>query len=128
MTDAIPFSPFDVIIMSLVLEHIADLNRFFDKTFKLLKKSGRLLFSEIHPFRSKKGFLAHFKDMQGTEIRLSSKAHTEKDIKNSAYNAGFKIKFVTSIYGNSALADKNCKWARYIDVPMIQIWEFIKER
>ena len=122
LKDEIPNGPFDVAIMSLVLEHIDDLDLFFNKVRKLLKSESKFYFSEIHPFRSQKGGSAHFKTESGEEINLASKSHFDETVIKSALKNGFKVIEKRNILGTKELADINEKWSKYADIPMIQIW------
>ena len=118
----IPNAPFDSIVMSLVLEHILDLNRFFNRSAELLKAGGSFLFSEIHPERTKAGTMAHFKQTNGDEFYLESRPHTELEIRNAASKCGFEIELMQSITGVNELIKMNSKWVKYLDKPMIQVW------
>ena len=115
---------FDRILMSLVLEHIDDLDQFFKKVFKLLNANGEILFSEIHPLRAEAGSLAHFKNEDNEEIWLSSTAQTGDEIRTEASSAGLELILSEDILGNKEHAELNPKWTKYIDKPMIQIWSF----
>lgn len=116
---------FDFIVMSLVLEHIANLTSFFKKAQSLVKEGGHFYFSEIHP---KRGVLAHFKTPSGEEIYLSSSPHTEEEIFSSATTNGFTVQEVRSVFGSSELVKQNSKWAKYENTPMIQIWNLRSQR
>ena len=122
LKDEIPNGPFDLAIMSLVLEHIDDLDLFFNKVRKLLKSESKFYFSEIHPFRSEKGILAHFKTESGEEINLASKSHTDEKVIKSALRNGFKVIEKKNILGTKELVSINEKWSKYVGIPMIQIW------
>lgn len=58
---------FDLIICSLVLEHIEDLNAIFEKASKVLKKEGQFYICELHPFKQYAGSKARFDN--GSEIQ-----------------------------------------------------------
>ena len=121
--------PFDAIIVSLVIEHIEDLKSFFEKANLVLKKEGLLLISEIHPHRTQKGILAHFK-LPGSdeEIHLQSSAHSETAILSAAHAAGFSCLSQDEFIGDSEFASKHPKWAKYLNVPMIAMWTLQKNR
>jgi malonyl-CoA O-methyltransferase len=123
MADDIPNAPFDAIVMSLVLEHFADLRGFFVKANNLLKPNSQFFFSEIHPTRSQKGSIAHFKSEGGEEVRLSSRAHGSEEIEGALDEAGFSLISCQDVFGTDELASKNAKWERYLGKPMIQIWQ-----
>ena len=117
---------FDKVFMSLVLEHISDLDVFFQKIVAILNDKGEVLISELHPERGKQDSLAHFKTSEGDEVKLSSKTHLEEEILSCAENAGLMLNFKKDIVGNEELASMNKKWGKYLGRPMIQIWSFSK--
>ena len=79
-------------------------------------------FSEIHPFRSQKGGLAHFKTESGDEINLASQSHADETVIKSALKNGFEVIDKRNILGNKELVNLNEKWSKYLGMPMIQIW------
>ena len=111
---------FDAIVMSLVLEHIADLEVFFAKAGRILKPGGELIFSDIHPYRSSQGVLAHFKTNDGAEVHLKSHSHSEEQIKKAAKN--FIIVECETFRGSEKLARLNPKWEKHLGIPMVQAW------
>ncbi len=117
-------SSFDKVFMSLVLEHISNLDSFFQKIVNLLNTQGEVLISELHPERGKQGSLAHFTTKSGDEVRLSSKAHSEDEILRATERAGLKLNFKHDIWGNNELVLLNQKWSKYLDKAMIQVWFF----
>ncbi|WP_374030061.1 methyltransferase domain-containing protein [Bdellovibrio bacteriovorus] len=117
-----PGAPFDAVVSSLVLEHIENLSAYFKKVASLLKPQGEVFLSEIHPERTAKGVLAHFKTPDEQEIHLTSHPHTEEQIDRAAALAGFSIEKCETIYGNEELAQIHPKWSRHLGQPMLQIW------
>jgi ubiquinone/menaquinone biosynthesis C-methylase UbiE len=60
---------YDLIVCSLVLEHIADLSFIFSEASRVLARGGRFLINELHPFRQYEGKQAVFQGGEGvTEI------------------------------------------------------------
>ena len=117
---------FEKILMSLVLEHINTLDTFFEKIIDLLAHDGEFLFSELHPQRAMRGSFAHFKTSNDEEVELESFYHSEQDILFAAQNAGLRLNFTKDFRGNSDLFQINPLWAKYVDLPMIQVWSFFK--
>jgi malonyl-CoA O-methyltransferase len=124
--DQLHGEPFDAVVMSLVLEHVEELDSFFQKLNSHLLKGGVFLFSEIHPERAKSGKLAHFKDSQGNESWLGSTAHSSEAIKSAASKFGFAVKTQRSVSGDKTLAAMNAGWEKYIGKPMIEMWKMEK--
>jgi len=115
---------FDKIILSLVLEHIDDLDLFFLRLSKILKPRGEILISELHPIRARKGSFARFNNIKGEEISLKSIAHSENKILDATNKNGFKLNYKKNIVGDSELVSINEKWIKYLDKLMIQLWSF----
>lgn len=122
ITEVIPNGPFDAIVLSLVLEHISNLDSFFRKANQLIRPCGWLLISEIHPYRTANGTFAHFKNADGRETQLTSFAHSEKEIINAAETNGFKIDKSVTVLGNKELVQLNSVWEKHFNNPLIQIW------
>ena len=114
---------FDVVLESLVLEHVSDLNAFFKKAAGALKSGGFLYLSELHPERLAKGSRAHFKDpASGEEIFTASHAHGAQEFVRAA--EGFQLVETKECLGDEALAALKPGWEKYLGVPMIQMWKF----
>ena len=120
-------SSFDNILMSLVLEHIDDIDLFFKRVHLILKKGGKILISELHPDRAKGGSFAKFKSTDGKQINLSSKYHSEQQIMQAAERAGFRLDQKADIVGDSKLVEIEDTWKKYLDRPMVQVWLFWKK-
>lgn len=118
---------FDLIIISLVIEHIQHLEPLFNKIHKLLKPMGRLCLSEIHYSRMLNGSGARFFDeQQNKEIRGQSFSHDEIEIENAAILSGLEISQKTIAYGNIEYRNFKTEWQKYSGKPMILVYEFIK--
>lgn len=118
---------FDAAIASLVVEHVSELDRFFERAFDILKAGGELFLSEIHPDRTHQGSQAHFvKRETGEEVRTISYPHKSDEITGSAIKAGFRLVCERDVLGSRELAAINKDWQKYLDKPMIKIWVFGK--
>jgi malonyl-CoA O-methyltransferase len=114
---------FDVVLESLVLEHVFDLEAFFKRAARALKPGGELYLSEIHPTRAKAGSLAHFKDpATGEEVQLESYAHTAATMEASGRSAGFLLVQKHDVLGSEALAQAHAPWSKYLKMSMLQHW------
>jgi ubiquinone/menaquinone biosynthesis C-methylase UbiE len=119
---------FDAAICSLVVEHIQDLETFFQKLSLVLKTGGELFLSEIHPERALQGSLAHFKDPElDSEFHLQSHVHSNDQIQASAQRAGFGLVASFDGLGSPQIAAIQPKWHKYTNLPMIRIWTFQKQ-
>ena len=58
---------YDLIVFSLVLEHIVDLDHIFKEAFNALNDGGIIYIGELHPFKQYSGSKARFETLEGTE-------------------------------------------------------------
>lgn len=117
-------SLFDAALSALVLEHIRELDAFFQKAASLLIPGALFYISEIHPSRAQRGRLAHFVDANtGQEVWLDSTAHDEKSIEQSAARAGFEMTQSLDALGTQDLIKMNPDWTKYLGAPMVKMWE-----
>jgi ubiquinone/menaquinone biosynthesis C-methylase UbiE len=81
---------FDMIIFSLVLEHIEDLNAIFKKLSKAAKDNGYVYVGELHPFKQYNGTKARFETNEGLKI-VTCFNHNISDFTMAAMQNGFEI-------------------------------------
>ena len=81
---------FDLVVFSLVLEHIKDLNNIFTKLSKVVKSDGFVYIGELHPFKQYNGTKAKFETENGLQI-VTCFNHNISDFTNSAMKNGFTI-------------------------------------
>ncbi len=118
---------FDAVVISLVLEHIADVEKFFQKATRVLKEGGELFLSEIHPDRIARGTQANFIDERsGQSVRLASFAHPAARIIEAAAKADLKLQSEEDFFGDEQLARLHAGWEKYLGKPMVRIWRFRK--
>lgn len=81
---------YHLIVCNLVLEHIEDLSFVFSEAFRILKKRGRFLINELHPFRQYEGRKARF--TRGDEVtEIPAFVHHISDFTNAASNQGLTL-------------------------------------
>ncbi|MBL7813372.1 MAG: methyltransferase domain-containing protein [Saprospiraceae bacterium] len=59
---------YDLVVFSLVLEHIEDLDSIFEKIASILAPTGRVYIGELHPFKQYAGSKARFETEEGQQI------------------------------------------------------------
>lgn len=90
----------DVVIISLVLEHLADIQFTFSELSRILVDGGESLLVELHPFRALSGGFARFADSLGeTEYCMKSNVHSIADLLNSHLQNSFRLKLVIELCG-----------------------------
>ncbi len=81
---------FDLIVFSLVLEHIEDLNVVFEKASQYIISGGYVYIGELHPFKQYTGSKARFDTEKGQQIATCFNHHIS-DFTHAAKNNGFVI-------------------------------------
>ncbi len=81
---------YDVVIFSLVLEHIDDLNAIFKKVSESLNPNGHVYIAELHPFKQYNGSKARFETATGTQV-VTCFTHHVSDFIIAAKQAGLEL-------------------------------------
>jgi len=88
----IPDQSADLVLDSLVLEHVADLGVVFREARRVLKSDGSLFVCELHPFRQLSGAHAHFIDPStGRAVHVPAVRHDMSDFVNNGVTAGLRL-------------------------------------
>lgn len=116
--------PFEAALSALVLEHVADLPRYFGVVASHLVPGARYYVSELHPARAQAGRLAHFMDRAtGRETWLESTAHAEGHLEAAASAAGLACVHREDVLGSTALGER---WQKYLGRPLTRMWIFAR--
>jgi SAM-dependent methyltransferase len=126
MADNLPeIGQFDAAITALVIEHIADLPRFFARVKVHLMPGASLYLSEIHPSRMQAGSGARFEDPETGEITwLASYAHTDEAVTSAAQSAGLMLLSAADYPADAAFCARHEGWEKYLNKPMVRMWVF----
>jgi ubiquinone/menaquinone biosynthesis C-methylase UbiE len=81
---------FDLIVCSLVLEHIQDLSHVFAEAARTLRPGGLFLVNELHPFRQYDGKKARFYRKE-EKIEVDAFIHHISDFLRAAEASGFAL-------------------------------------
>ncbi|MEJ7812473.1 MAG: class I SAM-dependent methyltransferase [Gemmatimonadaceae bacterium] len=83
----------DVVIGTLVLEHVEALAPVFAEAARVLRTGGQLFLCELHPFRQWLGGQARFTDSAtGETVRVRAHVHTVGDYVNGGLAEGFVLR------------------------------------
>ncbi|WP_020406191.1 class I SAM-dependent methyltransferase [Hahella ganghwensis] len=107
------------VLISLVLEHIQDIDRVISEAARVLVPGGQLIIFEIHPFQRLNGRRAHYQDESGEDQFLPSYPHLIKDYVGAAKTAGLLLEHMEEYRSNPELEKEFPKLARYGDMPIV---------
>lgn len=80
----------ELIVCSLVLEHIPNLAEVFSEAYRALFPGGRFFISELHPFRQYQGTQANFQ-REDERIEIQAFVHHLSDFTDAAASFGLRL-------------------------------------
>ena len=81
----------DLVSFNLVLEHVEHLDEVLREAARVLRPGGRVLVSELHPFKQYLGSQARFAMADGTEFRVPAFTHHVSDYLGAAAGCGLRL-------------------------------------
>ena len=82
----------DLVVCTLVLEHIEDLHSIFHEAFRVLRPNGEFFVCELHPFRQLQGRQAQFTETgSGHVVLIPAYLHNVADYVNASVQHGFEL-------------------------------------
>ncbi|MGB7842713.1 MAG: class I SAM-dependent methyltransferase [Salinimicrobium sp.] len=81
----------NIVVCSLVVEHIENIHFIFEEAAKALKRRGKFYLCELHPLKQYKGSRAAFKTKDGVLIQPEAFVHHISDYLAAAKNGGFRL-------------------------------------
>jgi ubiquinone/menaquinone biosynthesis C-methylase UbiE len=102
----IPSETVDAVVVSLVLEHVSNLDPFFAEAARVLRRGGHLFLSELHPDRQRAGGQAAFVDHStGLPVRIAAYQHSVAEFVNGGLAVGLAVRQVGEFVEPSATPD-----------------------
>jgi ubiquinone/menaquinone biosynthesis C-methylase UbiE len=104
--DPTPLDPasVDLVLITLVLEHVADPSAAFAEAHRVLAPGGRLVVIELHPDALSSGSRAHFEGPDGATYTTAAFSHTAAELGRCARGAGFPAGHLVDLHPDDALA------------------------
>ena len=123
LTERFPFDDdaFDVVLSCLALEHVRDLEPVFVEARRVLRPSGLLVVSDMHPWMRHRGTQANFDDESGVEVRLDGHLHPISEYVMASLRAGFELEELEEHAADAALAERLPRAAKYVGWPMLVV-------
>ena len=88
---------YDIVIFSLVLEHVEDLNHIFKEAASVLLPGGIIYIGELHPFKQYMGTKARFETEEGLQV-LDCYTHNISDFIHSANKNGCEVAYLNEYF------------------------------
>jgi len=118
---------FDVVLFSLVLEHVEALGPALERAAKALVPGGIVRAHEIHPELRAAGTQAHFRAGE-QEIALTSYPHTVTDFRAAVKGAELDLVAITDWYATPREIAQSRKLAKHVGRPVLIDVTFVKAK
>ena len=117
---------FDRVFCCLVLDHIAELDRFFHELRRVCRPSGCVIISVMHPAMSLRGVQARFiEPRSGRRISPAGHVHSTSDYIMAAIRSGLKLDHVSEYAVDAALAACSPRARKYLGWPMLLMMKLV---
>jgi ubiquinone/menaquinone biosynthesis C-methylase UbiE len=113
---------FDAVLCALIGEHLDELSLALREMHRVLRTSGRLVFSVYHPEMAAAGKEAHF-ERSGVEYRLGARRYTSADYVNLLGQAGFKDPVRHEFPGDERLVESVPSAVGLLGFPVLLVLE-----
>jgi SAM-dependent methyltransferase len=124
---SLPFAGecFDAVLCALIGEHLTNLSAVLMEFHRVLKPSGRLVFSAYHPAMAEAGKEANFQ-VGDIEYRLGAVRHSAEDYHGAITGAGFRDIERREYSGDPDLARAVGAAAKYLGFPVLLLFKAVK--
>jgi ubiquinone/menaquinone biosynthesis C-methylase UbiE len=131
---ALPFDDnrFDIAVCALALEHVADLDAAIAELARVVRPSGRIIVSDLHPAAVVAGGAAYFQDAAGGAGVVRGYGHLHGDYLRAFRRVGLQVEqCLEPLIGDAEVAMQGpaatfipaAARAAYFGLPMALIWE-----
>ncbi len=115
-----PDEQFDLVVSSLVIEHISDLPNYFRGIRKVARPDADIFISGLHPAMHLLGITARFKNSENNaHILPESLCHSLSAVFNAAVASGLRVLRIEEHYVDDRLIGQCAKATRYEGMPLL---------
>ncbi len=116
----VPGDTFDIALLALVADHLADLRSAFDELRRVTRTGGMVVFTVMHPALNLRGVSARFVDPDhGGRIQVASHRHSVADYVMAAVRSGLRLDDMIERSADADLAARTPRAAKYLGWPML---------
>ncbi len=111
---------FDVTLLALVADHLADLHGGFSELRRVTRPEGMVIVTVLHPAMNLLGITARFTDPRdGREVRVTAYEHTYADYVTAVLRSGLVIEEIIERQADADLASRSPRAEKYLGWPLL---------
>ena len=115
----LPDATFDLAVLGLVAEHLADLDRLMVEVGRVLRPGGRCIVSDLHPDRTAEGQRARFIDPDtGVRRPITTWHRTVEEYLSAGASAGLHLGGERTLVVPPELGEQLPRARRYVGMPL----------
>ncbi|PKL46953.1 MAG: hypothetical protein CVV42_14775 [Candidatus Riflebacteria bacterium HGW-Riflebacteria-2] len=120
-----PFSGsvFDLVVSSLVIEHINALDNYFSEIKRVSTPEAEIFITGLHPAMHMLGISARFENEANEHVHPESQCHSLSAIFNAATAAGLQVTRIEEHIADAELVAQAIKAERYLGIPLLFIMQ-----
>ncbi|MFF8769666.1 class I SAM-dependent DNA methyltransferase [Kitasatospora sp. NPDC015120] len=117
---------YDLVVSSLIDEHLADLGPYYREAFRLARPGGRCVLVGLHPsFIMAAGMPTHFTGADGADVAITTHVHLVSDHLAAGLAAGWTLAEMREAVVDDGWIALKPKWEKYRSHPVsaAYVWE-----
>ena len=123
----LPGHTYDLVIASLIDEHLPDLAPFYAEARRLTKPGGRCVLVAYHPqFIMASGMPTHFTDASGEEVAITTHVHLLSDHVRAALASGWCLEELNEAVVDDGWVAAKPKWERFRGYPISAAFVWVR--
>jgi SAM-dependent methyltransferase len=117
LSTGLPSASYDLIVNSMVVEHVKDLNTYYAEGSRLLKADGLLITIGFHQYFLLSGIPTHFERRDGSPVAIRNYIHLFSDHFSAATVNDFTLAEIDEAIIDKSWIALRPGWRRYLNKP-----------
>ena len=114
----LPSASYDLIVNSMAVEHVEDLNTYYAEAYRLLKADGLLVTIGFHQYFLLSGIPTHFDRRDGSQVAIRNYIHLFSDHFSAATASDFRLSEIDEAVVDRSWIAIRPRWRHHLNKPV----------